>query len=1680
VTLIGCILWGNKLSTNSAVVNLSGSAALTATTTQGTTYPGLGNNISNPMFLRAYHPQMAAVPGDGYGLSAGSPMIDRGAGTLVPALDIDGLTRRRFLPNPSSLWVCNADRGAFDYSDADGDNMPDGWELLYSFDGNNPDDRDLDADQDGYSNYEEYSLKTNPRSDASRAGVVIYVASTGNELAPGTITNPVKTISRAITLAPSSGGRIAVRDGSYSGSGNINLSNSSKSWTLVGINGAGRVTIDCENTSRFITGATYSSSLSGISLSGITVRNCLAASGHGGAICWASYNYSPITLYRCRFINCRAPAGTGGALYITSGSVTKCEFLGNTASQGGAAGGASSTFRITMQDNAFAWNDAAVQGGALSWTSASSAFHNRNTFHRNSALTGGAVAFKDCYAFPTTASTNPNSPGTPSAGNPPNGPGSYFYNDYASGATAYLNSIIVDSVFTENSAWPTAGASAPGTDALGGAVSLTNSTIWLAGGSFEKNLSAGSGGALAQPGGLGVSQLYRAKFLSNEAVVNGGAACQIAGASSQSFINCAFVGNKAANQGGVFHISSTAPSLTLRHATLTRNTAPTGAVAWNAGPLTIHNSLLWFNSSAAASLAGTGTKQIFGSNGETGSFALGGTSGNTAVPPVLAWDDIHLTGNPAALNSALTSLASQAAESGTIRDLDYETRPANTGNPPDAGSDEFLDTDGDGLPDWYEKKILALSPGVSDILPTTKLWGGRFSAMEYLVAGANPLRVDVDGDGDGLSDEVEIKLSFTDKNKIDTDLDGIFDIDDPNPHIVDDGRPGIFVLQWQKNNHASLEPKGWSSGSPSAPTPNLYRKIIASAKQANSSDVAHEEFYTGKTMKIERKLDPLPLRYEQAFVGKTPIYKEVVTYSHATGLEFVDPNAHENPDSWSDTAPGAIAGRDGWIASGNVQHHDYFWSYAAPVVNVSKFGEFGGLPNGKTYNVLTGEDEVLGAPTEIPGTLHTWTDPDFPLAQGGNKYNSSSSIISLPNRNFPLFGDVIPDGDWIGPEFCITSETSSKITTAWSLSNRWTYNDVRKELSDLMPQIEDVEERQDGEVLQGRAYAFRTQQAITGVVGLEIYQFRFKKIGGGIGRTTLHWLETFHPDDNPETPNVNEHGQSNVDRLRSITLLVNATESPIYTLDPRVSPYTQLPGQPNEPPTFGSTDVGSLLLVELKVTDFATKTDAKPYTATAGAAAPKNSELCLKADKTTEKAKIEIEMPSITDAAMLAKLRWKVVQKPADTVVQEAVFSATPAAVELSLGSAAAVEDEILFEVQVGADGGTFTAASKMNVRVVRDRLNWWFEPFSTGYGWRTAKPESRVDTGDYPAHKATAYTRESLQSVYEFYKSTTAIGPSTPKANWVKPSITCFGQFLDALKAANGNNPLVDLSSLARIDMTAVAELPSFEIKYSALRSAQGRQTTYPADDNPTLRTAQFPERVQWATTAATAIGSQNLPKGRLLAIWQKEGSLRLNTQSSTITSFDANLAATQLGAVAPASSDNAKVCYVYDATYQCLGSDFLIQTYRIGGAGDNIPDLRDYTAAMAHIQSKADQIGGSGSGAKLFNALTGTAVAGGFTVSVNASAFYEELLRLVGLYYLAGWQPEGPDVSYMVYNMGVASFNSLKGTLGNAAYPERSRLGLADWAFHYEIRPGEYAQPRDHAQKFYAYRVAFEAKYP
>jgi hypothetical protein len=80
--------------------------------------------------------------------------------------------------------------------------------------------------------------------------------------------------------------------------------------------------------------------------------------------------------------------------------------------------------------------------------------------------------------------------------------------------------MLMGNVFTENSAWPTAGSTSAAATARGAAVALLDSTLWLEGETYENNFSAGNGGALHQT--TGVSQIHRSKFFGNQASADGG------------------------------------------------------------------------------------------------------------------------------------------------------------------------------------------------------------------------------------------------------------------------------------------------------------------------------------------------------------------------------------------------------------------------------------------------------------------------------------------------------------------------------------------------------------------------------------------------------------------------------------------------------------------------------------------------------------------------------------------------------------------------------------------------------------------------------------------------------------------------------------------------------------------------------------------------------------------------------------------------------------------------------------------------------------------------------------------------------------------------------------------------------------------------------------------------------
>lgn len=109
----------------------------------------------------------------------------------------DPLNWRALAPTPASANV-----SGFGVADTDGDGLPDLWEDLYSLDRNNPTDALLDSDHDGFSNYDEFLLGTDPRNAGSRLVAPALAVSPRNVFV--TPAQPAVFSAQAAETAPAS------------------------------------------------------------------------------------------------------------------------------------------------------------------------------------------------------------------------------------------------------------------------------------------------------------------------------------------------------------------------------------------------------------------------------------------------------------------------------------------------------------------------------------------------------------------------------------------------------------------------------------------------------------------------------------------------------------------------------------------------------------------------------------------------------------------------------------------------------------------------------------------------------------------------------------------------------------------------------------------------------------------------------------------------------------------------------------------------------------------------------------------------------------------------------------------------------------------------------------------------------------------------------------------------------------------------------------------------------------------------------------------------------------------------------------------------------------------------------------------------------------------------------------
>ena len=197
---------------------------------------------------------------------------------------------------------------------------------------------------------------------------------------------------------------------------------------------------------------------------------------------------------------------------------------------------------------------------------------------------------------------------------------------------------------------------------------------------------------------------------------------------SPRFTNCVIRGNNA-SAGAAVYSSGNAPvflNCTIANNTITTPTLGQAVVAAS-GKLTLVNSILW-NPSVQAELSGAGLNISY-SDVRTAAGTIVSGSGNINADPMLTADGhlyASLAGSSPCVGTANPSLSPKT-------DMDGELRDAM----PDMGADEFLDSNGNQLPDWWEQKYSLTGPGVLGNATTPR--GDGLTYLEAYISGRNPL-----------------------------------------------------------------------------------------------------------------------------------------------------------------------------------------------------------------------------------------------------------------------------------------------------------------------------------------------------------------------------------------------------------------------------------------------------------------------------------------------------------------------------------------------------------------------------------------------------------------------------------------------------------------------------------------------------------------------------------------------------------------------------------------------------------------------------------------------------------------------------------------------------------------------------------------------------------------------------
>ncbi|HOW73361.1 MAG TPA: right-handed parallel beta-helix repeat-containing protein [Phycisphaerae bacterium] len=202
--------------------------------------------------------------------------------------------------------------------------------------------------------------------------------------------------------------------------------------------------------------------------------------------------------------------------------------------------------------------------------------------------------------------------------------------------------------------------------------------------------------------------------------------------------NCVFIGNTVAGEGGAVHCTSGTP--TIVNCSFVANGARTGgaiSVSSSEGIPVIRNCILWGNRATTrdthqiAVTNATPTVDYCDIEGGTGQWWF--HSNNIDVDPKLTADGHLRQGSPCI--DAGTGIGAPSS------DRDGEERPSGVGV--DIGADEYMDSDADQLPDFWERRCFdsATAAAPHDDSDSDDL----DNAGEYS-AGSNPRNEDSDED----------------------------------------------------------------------------------------------------------------------------------------------------------------------------------------------------------------------------------------------------------------------------------------------------------------------------------------------------------------------------------------------------------------------------------------------------------------------------------------------------------------------------------------------------------------------------------------------------------------------------------------------------------------------------------------------------------------------------------------------------------------------------------------------------------------------------------------------------------------------------------------------------------------------------------------------------------------------